>query len=148
MALTRLPSPVIQSDLLRRATDRLLEDPWLRPMSWLRHEATLWPRVDVYSTDEEHVVEAALPGVKPDDVKVTLEGEVLTIRASYKHAADRTESGYSLHELHEGEFCRSLSLPGGIRPDRARARFEDGLLKVTVPRAEESKPRRIEVKVS
>jgi HSP20 family protein len=89
-----------------------------------------------------------MPGVKPEDVKVTVEGDTLTIRGTYQHPADRAESGYVLQELREGEFCRSLTLPGEIRPEGVQAKFEDGLLRVSVLRSEAQKPRQIEVKVT
>jgi len=147
MALTRLPSPIDEMDSMRRMMDRMFHEPWFRPMSWFRDTDPGWPRVDMYATDEEHVVEAALPGVKPDDVKVTLEDHTLTIRGSYAHDEDRTESGYSLREIREGEFSRSLTLTGDIKPEDVKAEFKDGILRVSIPRSEASKPRAIDVKV-
>ena len=148
MTVTRLPAPVDEFDRMRGAMERMFQDPWFRPMSWFRGEETARPRMDVYETDEAHLVEVALPGVKPDDVKVTVEGDMLTIRGSYQHPAERNESGYVLHELREGEFSRSLTLPGEIKAEGVQAKFEDGLLKVSIPRSEAQKPRQIEVRVT
>jgi HSP20 family protein len=129
--------------------ERMFDDPWFRPLTGFRYaEESMWPPVDVYATDEAHLVEVALPGVKPGDVKVTLDGPTLTITGKYEHAADRTQGGYALREIREGEFRRTLTLGGGIRPEGIKAEFKGGLLKLTVPRAEEAKPRQIEVKVT
>ena len=96
----------------------------------------------------DSTAEVALPGVKPNDVNVTVEDDTLTIRGTYQHPAERNESGYVLHELGEGEFSRSLTLPGEITPEGIQAKFEDGLLKVSIPRSEAPRPRRIEAKVT
>jgi HSP20 family protein len=148
MTLSRTPAPTSELDRMRRVIDRMMDEPWFRPMSWLRDDTTTLPRMDVYSTEDAHLVDVALPGVKPEDVKVTLEGDRLTIRGHYQQEADRDESGYTLHELQAGEFCRSLTLTGAVKPDDISASFRDGMLKLRVPKAEESKPRQIEVKVS
>jgi HSP20 family protein len=148
MTLNRTPGPTGELDRMRRVIDRMMDEPWFRPMSWLRDDTTTLPRMDVYSTEDAHLVDVALPGVKPEDVKVTLEGDRLTIRGHFQQEADRDESGYSLHELQTGEFCRSLTLPGAVKPDDISASFRDGMLKLRVPKAEGSRPRQIEVKVS
>ena len=103
--------------------------------------------MDVYSTDEAHFIEVALPGVKPADVRVSVEADP-PISGTYDHAAERSEAGYAMRETREGAFRRSLTLAGGTRHDRIKAEFKDGLLKLTVPRAEEAKTRQIEVKVA
>jgi HSP20 family protein len=149
MTLTRLPAPVDDFEVTRRALDRIFEDPWFRPLTWFPTSVeAAWPPMDVYSTDEAHLIEVALPGVKPADVKVSVEGSTLAISGTYQHAAERTDAGYAIREIREGAFRRSLTLGGGIQPDRIKAEFKDGLLKLTIPRAEEAKPRQIEVKVT
>ena len=148
MTLNRTPAPSGELDRMRRVIDRMMDEPWFRPMSWLRDDTTTLPRMDVYSTEDAHFVDVALPGVKPHDVKVTLEGDKLTVRGHFRQETDRDESGYTLRELQAGEFCRSLTLPGAIKPDDISASFRDDILKLSVPKAEESRPRQIEVKVS
>lgn len=149
MTLRRLPVPVDEFDVLRRTMERMFQEPFFRPMPLFRYgEESAWPQLDLYSTDDAHMVEVALPGVKPEDVKITVEGGTLTISGTYEHAADRTEAGYSVREIREGAFRRSLTLGSGIQPDRIKAEFQGGLLKLTVPRAEEAKPRLIDVNVT
>jgi HSP20 family protein len=92
------------------------------------------------------VVEAALPGVKPDDVDITVLGDTLTINASSRTEENRDEAGYSYRELRRGSFSRSVSLPTGLKPDAATATFENGLLRLSIPKAEEAKPRQIQIR--
>jgi HSP20 family protein len=149
MALTRVPAPVDDFEVTRRAMERMFEEPWFRPLAWFPTTVeNAWPAMDVYATDEAHHIEVALPGVKPTDVKVSVEGSTLTVSGSYEHASERTDAGYALREIREGAFRRTLTLGGGIRADKIKAEFKGGLLKLTVPRAEEARPRQIEVKVT
>ena len=149
MALTRLPAPVDDFDVTRRALEWIFEEPWFRPLTWFPTSVeAAWPPMDVYSTDEAHFIEVALPGVKPADVRVSVEGSTLTISGTYDHAAERTEAGYAMREIREGAFRRSLTLAGGTRQIASRPSSKEGLLKLTVPRAEEAKPRQIEVEVT
>jgi len=149
MSLTRLPVPIDDFEVTRRAVERMFEDPWLRPLSVFPTVVeSAWPPMDVYATDDATFIEVALPGVKPSEVKVSVEGSTLTITGTYEHASERTAAGYALREIREGTFRRSLGLAGAIRPDAIKAEFKGGLLKLTVPRAEEAKPRQIEVAVT
>lgn len=89
---------------------------------------------------------AALPGVKPEAVETTIEGDTLTIRGSYEEKVEGEEVGYLFHEMARGEFRRSLVLPAGLKTDAVEATFEHGVLTLVVPKVEEIKPRRITVK--
>ncbi|MBC7248881.1 MAG: Hsp20/alpha crystallin family protein [Anaerolineae bacterium] len=130
---------------LRDAMDRLFEESFIRPRSWLMpFESGL--AVDVYETDDNVVVEAALPGVKPEEVEVSLTGDVLTIKGETKAEKEEKEANYIRRERRYGAFCRSISLPGGLEGDKAEAEFEHGVLKLTIPKAESVKPKVIKVK--
>ena len=91
------------------------------------------------------MVEAALPGVKPADVDISILGDTLTISGHTAQEKSSDEEGYSYREIRRGSFTRSLTLPRGLKTDAAVASFEHGLLRLSIPKAEESKPRQIKI---
>ncbi len=130
---------------LRDAMDRLFEESFIRPRAWMvPFEGGL--AVDVYETEDNVIVEAAMPGVKPEEIEVSLTGDVLTIKGETKAEKEVKEESYIRRERRYGSFCRSVSLPSGLEGDKAEAEFEHGVLKLTIPKAEEVKPKVIEVK--
>lgn len=132
---------------LRQAMDRLFEDSFVRPshaLEVLGEVAT--PALDVYQTPSEIVVKAALPGVKPEDVNIDITGETLTIKGESKAEQEVKREDYLHQERRYGAFSRSVALPGGLKPDKAEATMEDGVLTLTIPKAEEVKPKAIKVK--
>jgi HSP20 family protein len=129
---------------LREAMDRLFDDAFTRPLS-LRDGWSV-PAIDMYQTDDEIVVKAALPGVKADEVQINITGEVLTLKGEMKLEEDKKEKSWHIHEQRYGSFERSVVLPTDVVPDKAKADFENGILTVTLPKAEEVKPRTITVK--
>jgi HSP20 family protein len=102
--------------------------------------------VDMYQTDNEVVVKAAIPGVKGDDVQINVTGEVLTIKGEVKEKEEAKERAYHIREQRWGMFERTLALPTDVVADKARAEFENGILTVTLPKAEEVKPKTITIK--
>lgn len=133
---------------LRQAVDRLFDESLVRPSEWLTSgiEGTHVPAIDAYGTKEEFIVRVALPGIKPEQVETTIEGDTLTIHGTYELKEEKEDVGYLFRELARGEFRRSLVLPVGLRVDAAEAVFEHGILTLRIPKMEEVKPRRIEVK--
>ena len=129
---------------LREAMDRLFDDAFTRPFG-LDH-ALRMPAVDLYQTDNEVVVKASLPGLKADDVQISVTGDVLTIKGEYKEKEDKKEKAYHLREQRYGAFERTLSLPTEVKSDQATADFENGILTITLPKAEAVKPKTITVK--
>ena len=105
------------------------------------------PAVDIAERDNEYVVKVELPGVNKDDVKITLESNILTIRGEKKQ--EKEEKGENSHRLERsyGSFQRSFTLPTIVKNDKIDAVYRDGILTVTLPKAEEAKPKQIEVKV-
>jgi len=105
------------------------------------------PRVDIAETDEAFVIKAEIPEVNKDDVKVTVDNGVLTIRGERKQ--EKGEEGKKFHrvERHYGSFARSFTLPDNVDETKVTASFKDGMLKLQIPKAEEAKPEVIEVKV-
>jgi HSP20 family protein len=128
---------------LRQAMDRLFEESFVNPRTWQFGEGQLVP-VDVYATHDEVVVEAILPGVKPEGVDITVEGNALTIAGDTSSMIPGRE-GLLLQEIRRGRFARTLSLPAGLEPDKATATFEDGILTLRIPKVEQVKPRPIKI---
>ncbi|MGH2567397.1 MAG: Hsp20/alpha crystallin family protein [Bacteroidota bacterium] len=107
----------------------------------------LTPAVDITEQENEYLVKVELPGVNKDDVKIMLEANVLTIRGEKKQDQETKADGYHRIERTYGTFQRSFRLPGTVRNEKIDAVYKDGILTVTLPKAEEAKPRQIEVKV-
>jgi HSP20 family protein len=132
---------------LRDAMNRLFEESVVGPRFELIFGRTF--PLDIYeSEDKQHyVIEASLPGFKPEEIQVTVEGDTLLIYAQKKEETRAEKGTYVRRERYEGEMSRRITLPTAIDPARVEATFEHGLLKLTVPRAEGAKPTQIPVKV-
>jgi HSP20 family protein len=131
---------------LRDAMDRLFDDAFTRPLS-LR-DAWSVPAIDMFQTDDEIVVKAALPGIKADEVNINITGEVLTLKGEVKREEEKAskEKAWHIREQRYGSFERSVVLPTDVVADKAKAEFENGILTITLPKADEVKPRSITVK--
>ena len=133
---------------LRSAMDRLFEDSFVSPLTWRTIGSgndSLTPPIDVHETQDEIVVTASLPGIKADDVEITMTGQTLTMRGEFK-ADDKIEKDqYLYRERRFGSFSRTLQLPVRVEGDRAQASFSDGVLRLSIPKAEEVKPRQIRI---
>ena len=128
---------------LRQAMDRLFEESFVNPRTWQFGDGQLVP-VDVYATKADVVVEAVLPGVKPDEVEITIEGNTLSLSGDTSSMIPAHE-GLLLQEIRRGRFVRTLTLPAGLEQDKATATFEDGILTLRIPKAEQVKPRQIKI---
>lgn len=128
-------------DFLSRRWPRLLD--WNFPGSFERG----FPKVDIIDHDNEVEVQAALPGVKKEDLDVTINNQTITIRTSTKEEKKEEVKGkYFRREITRGEFQRTLSLPDNVDDAKAKASFKDGILTVTIPKTEKSKRKTIEIK--
>ena len=103
--------------------------------------------VDVLETDDELVIKASLPGLKPDGIEVSVEEGVLTIQAETKSEREEEGSNYLMRERRVGRFHRSLRLPESVESAKASSSYEHGVLAVTLPKREEAEAKRIEIKV-
>jgi HSP20 family protein len=148
MTLIRRPTPVVDLVSFRDAMDRIFDDRFFRPM-WIRDgERQAVPALDLYTTPEAVIAKVALPGVKPEDVDVTVGDDLVTINGTFKEEKETSDQGYVHKELSQGEFSRSFSLPTAIKADAAKAEFTNGLLTLTLPKTEEVKPTHVKVQVS
>jgi HSP20 family protein len=105
------------------------------------------PAVDIAERDDEYLVKVELPGVNKDDVKIMLESNILTIRGEKKQEKETKKENYHRIERSYGSFQRSFTLPTTVKSDKIDASYKDGILVVSLPKAEEAKPKQIEVKV-
>jgi len=127
---------------LRQAMDSLFEDSFIRaPMRG--DSRAIRPPVDIYTTDEDVVIVASLPGIKPEAVDVTVEGDTVTIRGELKLPIENVN--YAVQERAYGPFRRVITLNIAVQTDKAEAAFNEGVLTLTLPKAEELKPRVIKV---
>ncbi|MDH4208024.1 MAG: Hsp20/alpha crystallin family protein [Anaerolineae bacterium] len=132
---------------LREAMDRLFEESFVSPRrrEWLAPaEGAL--ALDVYETEDSLVVKSSIPGVNPEDVDISIKGNILSISGETKEEEEVKEENYVRRERRYGTFSRSLALPDGIDTDKAAAEFEDGVLKLTIPKVPEAKPKIITIK--
>jgi len=132
---------------LREAMNRLFEESFIGP----RFEF-LTPRtfpVDIYESPDKlfYVIEAALPGFKPEELHITAVGDTLTISAFKKEAEKAEKESYVRRERYTGEMIRTFTLPTVINAEKIEAVFEHGVLKLYIPKAEEVKPKEIPIKV-
>ena len=131
---------------LRDAVDKLFEDSFIRP-AMLFDGTTVQFAVDLYETPEAYMLKGALPGLKAEDIGIDATAGMVTIRGEYKEAKEVKEENFLRKELRTGAFHRTFELPLSIDPTKVEATFKDGILQVTLPKAEIVKPKQIKVKV-
>lgn len=105
------------------------------------------PAVDIAEHDNEYLVKLELPGVSKDDVKITMQNNILSVRGEKKNEKDSKGSNYHRVERSYGAFQRTFALPSTVKADRIDASYSDGILTIVLPKAEEARAKQIEVKV-
>jgi HSP20 family protein len=156
--VTRFPISSVANDVisLRQAMDRMFNESLTTART-----RTIWPAtkpnrshasiaLDVYATDDEAVVLAAVPGVDPEQIDISIEKNTVTLKGEIANAfasAEAKDASWYLHELPYGSFQRSLTLPWEIDLEAADATFQHGLLRLTLPKARSAKPKQIRVRV-
>ena len=122
-------------------------DPNRRADDTSRIEGSDWtPAVDIKEEGDRYLLHADIPGVKADDIEVSMDKGVLTIKGERKHESTESKEGYKRVERSHGVFMRRFSLPDGVDGENISASSKDGVLEVVIPKSEPEKPRRIEVK--
>lgn len=148
MSLTRW-DPFREMVSLRDAMDRLFEESFVRPSgrSSFGTNGGLTVPVDMYETDDSLVVSASVPGLQPEDVDISISGNTLTIKGEFRSEQEGERGNVHFQERRYGKFQRALGLPANVNADEVEATFDDGILKITLPKAEEAKPKQIPVTV-
>jgi len=134
-------------DRVRREMDRLW-DSFLegRPMRRAEEGGEWLPSLDVSETKNDLVIKAELPGMDAKDIDISLNNGFLTIKGEKKHEKEEKDENYHLNERSYGSFTRSVRLPREVQSDKITASFKNGVLRVTLPKSEESKKREIKIK--
>lgn len=127
---------------LREAMNTLFDENFVRP----RGELTSGMAADIRETDEGYVVETVLPGAKPEDVNISVMGDTLRISAQVDESDEQKDAKWILRERRFGAFERTMNLPSPVQADKAEATFDNGILKITLPKSEETRPHQIQVR--
>lgn len=139
--------PLSEMVSLRSAMDRLFEDSFVTPLSFrtIAGGDGIAPPIDVHETPDDIVLNASLPGMKAEDLDITMTGRSLTLRGELKADEEISRDQYLYRERRFGTFSRTVQLPVAVEGDRAEATFADGVLSLRIPKAEEVKPRQIRI---
>ena len=134
--------------VMRRQINRMFDNLFRGEAPESADLPSIWnPSVDIAERESEYVVKVELPGVSKDDVRITLEDALLTIRGEKKQEKESKEASYHRMERSYGSFQRSFTLPASVKADRIEASYRDGILTVTLPKADEARRKQIEVRV-
>ncbi|MEN9939146.1 MAG: hypothetical protein RLZZ387_5725 [Chloroflexota bacterium] len=144
--LTRI-DPLQDVMTLREAMSQLLEESFVRP-GQARGNGGFVPALDLSETEDAYVVEAAVPGLKAEDLDVTVENGTLTIKGEVKQEREEKKVNYHRIERRFGTFVRTVSLPTRVKAEAIQASLTNGVLRLEIPKAEEVKPRKIAVAVN
>jgi len=147
-SLTRW-DPFAEMADLRREMDHIFGEFFGRTPSSMAATEAMWsPLVDIHETKDSFLLMAELPGVKQEDVEVSVEGDTLTLKGERKRETEVKEDQYHRIERSYGRFERSILLPSVVDPNRVKATYRDGVLEVQLPKKEEAKPKEIKVEVA
>jgi HSP20 family protein len=138
--------PFAEMATLRNTIDRMFDD--VRPFRAFGNGGgtpDLYFPIDVYETDEEVVLKASLPGVKPEDIDISVTGQVLTLKASAEAESEEKAQNWYRRERRQGTWVRQVTLPTDVSSDKAEANVEHGVLRLTLPKAESARPQSIKV---
>ena len=135
--------PIIKYDPLRDLERFFGDDFGFVPAMKRRME----PAMDIYQTEKELIVELQVPKMDPKDITVTVEDGVLKVDGGSEEEKEEEGKEYFRREIRRGQFTRMLSLPVHVQEDAAKASFEHGVLKITMPKAEQAKPKAVEIEV-
>lgn len=144
----RAMSPLEEMD---RLFENFLPRGWLRPFRWEwpgwpeRMQMSRMPRVDVIDREDDILVRAEIPGVKKEDLDVSLTDDTVTIRGTSRREEEEEKGQYHRRELEYGEFSRTVTLPAAVDTGKCKATFKEGILEMTLPKAEGAKRRTIRI---
>jgi HSP20 family protein len=130
---------------LRDAMNRLIEESFVRPSPALSTSARMGVPIDLRETEDQYILEASIPGVQPEDIDITVQGNQLTIQAEQKQEQENKGERYLYRERRYGRFQRTLTLPTNVQADQVQCELKNGQLTVSLPKAEEARPRRIQI---
>ena len=127
--------------------DRIFEDFFKKPFQLSLFSREIVPLVDLYEKGNKVIVRAELPGIKPEEVDLSVDGNLLTIRGEKKQENEVKEKDYYRLERSYGSFQRTVELPAQVKADEARATYKDGVLEIELTKTEEAKKKKIKINV-
>lgn len=133
---------------LRDELDRLFESPWTELARTSQLLSGWTPALDVYEDKENFIVKAELPGMKKEDIGVSLHADSLSISGERRSETKEEDAEVCRAERFFGRFQRTVTLPAPVAPDKVKAQYKDGILTITLPKTEEAKPKQIDVSVN
>lgn len=125
----------------------LLDEALHMPGMWEDFGQLRRAAADVYETDDEVVVQMAVPGIKPEDINIQISGDTVTVSGETREDKEDKRKNYYQRQLRYGSFSQSVVIPTSVKADNADASFKNGILKLTLPKSEEVKPKTIKVKI-
>lgn len=147
MALVKY-NPLRELRSMQEQMNRLLNLSWNHDLAGEDIKEGIWqPPVDIYETEENIIIKAELPDVEQKDIEVKIEDNTLTLKGERKHVSEVKKENYHRIERYFGAFQRSFSLPANVQQENVSATSDKGVLTITLPKKEESKPKQIKVEV-
>ncbi len=147
MAITRW-RPFRDLVNIQEEMNRLFDDFFGRSVSRPEWPEGAWtPSVDVAETKDDVVIKAEIPGMKKEDVKISIQDNVLTLKGEKKQEKEEKDANFHRIERSYGAFCRSFTLPTSVKTDKIKATYKDGVLNITLPKTEEVKPKEIPISI-
>lgn len=142
----RMLAPIRDMLSLREAMDRLYDESFVRPFGSPWADGGYGLTVDVQAKDDEYILRANVPGLKPEDLRLEVVNNTVTFRGEIKEEHKTEQENYLLQERRYGQFSRSVTLPTPLDPAKAEATVENGVLTLRLPKAEEAKPKAITIR--
>jgi HSP20 family protein len=136
--------PLREVSEVRSLMDRAFDDFFSR--SPITYDGFGTIDINLLQTENDLIVKASIPGVKPDDINISVSGDTLTLRGEIKEDQEYKDANYQIREMRQGSLARTITLPVKVESDKAKAEFENGVLCLTLPKAEEIKPKTITIK--
>jgi len=143
-------SPLKELEDMRRDMDRLFDEftkPARRRRIWPKSEGLVIPSIDLYDRKTEIVIKIELPGVRREDIDLTITKDTLTLKGEIKKDEDVKEEDYYISERMIGSFSRTIALPFEVESEKAQAAMNNGLLEIVMPKREEARPKEIKIEV-
>lgn len=138
--------PAADFAAMRNVMDRLFEQPFQRlPFRASEDLGNTTLSLDVVENGDSYVVKAAVPGIDPKDVEISVDEDVLTIKGEFNKQEETKDENYIRREIRSGSFVRQLRLPPTVEPEKAEAKFEHGMLTLSIPKKAEAKARSIKI---
>ncbi|MDB5079880.1 MAG: heat shock protein Hsp20 [Chloroflexi bacterium] len=139
-------NPFRELENMRHAMDRWLEDRGLNNAGFAQTNQSLSLAVDLHVTEKGYELTAAMPGVKPENVEINIDRDLLTVRGQTQQEEEHRQGNYLYRERHVGSYQRSIRLPEPVNPDQVDATLEDGVLRLTLPSLQQTLQRKINVR--